>query len=293
MEKPAFAIVGCGKVGATLAGLLVKKGWPVKGLASASPGSAENAARLAGTDRFGTDSAVLAQGAELVFITTPDGAIARVAAELAKAGAFQPGTVVLHCSGSQSSEILAPARDAGAFIGSLHPLQSVARVYENDNPFAGATMSVEGDPRAVELGEAVAHDLEARCARIRAEAKTLYHAAAVAASNYLVTLLSMSTRFNTLAGMSAEESFAGLLPLIQGTLKNIGVQGIPAALTGPVARGDAVTVESHVREIREKAPEFLGLYQELGRHTVEIAKAKGGLSPEAEKRLLEAFGQGV
>ncbi|MFP4475849.1 MAG: Rossmann-like and DUF2520 domain-containing protein [Desulfatibacillaceae bacterium] len=289
MDKPSFAVVGCGKVGSTLAGILAGKGWRVAGLASATKDSARNAARIAGAERYGTDAKELVAGADVVFITTPDDAIARVAEQLAGQGAFAAGAVVLHCSGSLPSEIMSPARDAGAAIGSAHPLQSVARIYEKENPIAGAYVAVEGDPKAVETGRAVAAALSANFAEIRAEAKTLYHAAAVVASNYLVTLLSMSTRFNELAGMSQADSIKALMPLIQGTLNNIQRQGIPDALTGPVARGDASTVRSHVAEIGEKAPDFLTLYQVLGRHTVDLARAKGGIDEDGVKRLEAAL----
>ena len=72
-----------------------------------------------------------------------------------------------------------------------------------------------------------------------------------------------------------------LKPLITGTLGNIERIGIPAALTGPVARGDRKTIADHLEAIETKLPDLLTLYRTLGRHTLTIAEAKGSLSPQA------------
>ena len=95
------------------------------------------------------------------------------------------------------------------------------------------------------------------------------------ASNYLVALLHLALELNRGAGIEPRESLTGLMPLIQGTLKNIEAQGIPNALTGPIARGDVGIVGQHVEEIRAKAPQLLALYQTLGGQTVDLALAKG------------------
>ena len=72
-----------------------------------------------------------------------------------------------------------------------------------------------------------------------------------------------------------EQSIPALLPLLRGTLHNIETIGIPNCLTGPIARGDSGTIEKHIMALREKAPELLFAYKELGLQTVPIALAKG------------------
>ncbi|MBI9076106.1 MAG: DUF2520 domain-containing protein [Desulfatibacillum sp.] len=289
MTKPAFTIIGCGAVGACLADLLVGLGYPVAGLASKTRASAEKTARIIGTDKIFDKVEDAAKAGDLVFITTTDDAIGPVCQDISCKKGFSKGSVVLHCSGALSSDLLASARDCGAYVGSMHPLQSFAAAKPGVNLFQGVLVSVEGDEPARDLAKQVATDLGAMCARVDTHSKMLYHAAAVVASNYLVALLHLAFELNRGAGIEPKESLAGLMPLIQGTLKNIEAQGIPNALTGPIARGDVGIVKQHVEEIRAKTPQLLTLYQTLGLQTVDLALAKGTVDETRAKELKEVL----
>ena len=120
------------------------------------------------------------------------------------------------------------------------------------------------------------------------EAKTLYHASAVVASNYLVTLLDLAIRLIEEAGIKRQDAFNLLKPLIEGTLSNIGKVGVKKALTGPIARGDIKTVEKHIEEIGFKRPELLALYKMLAFYTINIAAEGDSISEssiQAMKRI--------
>jgi predicted short-subunit dehydrogenase-like oxidoreductase (DUF2520 family) len=269
--------------------LLFQKGYPVAGVASRSMESARRLGNILETESISIIPLEITKNADIVFITTSDGAIEDVCNAIAHARGFKKGAVVLHCSGAASSAILNAARNAGAFVGSMHPLQSFAGARPGVNLFEGILVSVEGDAPALEIARTIVADLGANHAKVRADAKALYHAAAVVASNYLVTLLDMAFGLNRAAGISAEESVLGLFPLIQGTLGNIKTQGIPKALTGPIARGDVATVSRHLADMQEKAPEFAALYKSLGRSTVAVALAKGSLKQEQADALIRLF----
>jgi len=286
--KPSFAIVGCGRVGTALAKYLAKSGYVSVGLASKSPASAKRVADLIGA--FGSSNVLweAAKKADIVFITTPDGAIKSVCDNISEKNGFKSGSVILHCSGALSSTELISAKTCGAYIGSMHPLQSFASTEYEFNPFSGIVTSVEGDREAVEAAKHVTEDLGSYCVTIKTEAKMLYHASAVVASNYLVTLLDLSLSLIKLAGVPGEDALRGLKPLIEGTISNVEKMGIRNALTGPIARGDIRTIEKHLSEIGSKTPQLLSLYRTLGLYTVEIAKAKGTVSEpviEAMKNL--------
>jgi predicted short-subunit dehydrogenase-like oxidoreductase (DUF2520 family) len=286
--KPSYVIIGCGRVGRNLARHLKKEGYRPLGFASRSIGSAQQAASAAGMETATTRPWEITPGADLIFITTPDGAIETVCEEIVENGGFSKDAVVLHCSGLLPSTILASARSADATIGSMHPLQSFSAPDYPINPFSEIIVSIEGDPAAREMARMAATDLGATVHTIRTDAKTLYHAAAVVASNYLVAVMDIALKMLESAGISKTEGFAVLKPLIEGTLRNIEKSGTENALTGPIARGDVQTVNEHIAALKEYLPGLLQSYRALGAHTTGIASRKG-LEDSTVRRLMEAL----
>ncbi|MFC1814409.1 Rossmann-like and DUF2520 domain-containing protein [Thermodesulfobacteriota bacterium] len=283
--KPSFAIVGCGKVGTALGKFLVAAGYSAIGTASKSISSARKTADILKTARYSDVPWEVTKTAAIVLITTPDSAIADTCNRIAENTGFKTNAVVLHCSGALPSTILSSANRCGAFTGSIHPLQSFAADEYSSSPFEGIIVSIEGEEKALTAARQIAVDLGATCLTIATAAKTLYHAAAVVSSNYLVTLLEFAFRLLGEAGISGREAFNALQPLIAGTLSNIERVGIPEALTGPIARGDIETVKGHLDAIELKAPGLLALYKTLGHHTIDIATAKGTLSEAPAQQL--------
>ena len=291
MEK-SMAIVGCGKVGSALGIYLCsaenkKNGHRPPGFASKSLGSAKKVAARAGSHLFTDHPIEVTKDADIVFITTPDDVIEGVCAEIAKLGGFKKGGVVLHCSGALPSTILETANQCGAFVGSIHPLQSFSSDEFDENPFNGIIAAIEGEPLAAKEAERVAEILGARPIAIRTDAKTLYHASAVVASNYLVALIDFAFKLIGKAGVSENEALDVLKPLIDGTLENVKKFGVEKALTGPIARGDVATVDSHLQEIETKVPQLLELYKTLGSHTIGVARAGKIISESTEKSLAD------
>jgi len=279
--KPSFAIIGCGRLGKVLVRYLTPAAYRPAGFASRSLASAEKAARIAGAGAVSQVPWEISRRADIVFITTPDGQIETTCREIAGNGGFKPQAVVLHCSGAHPSTILSSAEACGASVASMHPLQSFAADEYAVSPFKGIVISVEGQKPAVEQAQKIAEDLGARCFAIRTAAKTLYHAAAVVASNYMVTLLDLAFKLSGEAGIAEQDAPDVLYPLIEGTLANIRAGGIQKALTGPIARGDVETVARHLDAIRQDAPQMIDLYRTLGRYTVDIARNAGTLSDQA------------
>jgi predicted short-subunit dehydrogenase-like oxidoreductase (DUF2520 family) len=305
--KPSFAIIGCGKVGTALAEHLVKAGYPPAGFGGRNTASARLAAEIAGApSRWYEKMWDATKAADIVFITTPDDTIAEVCALISENKGFSERAMVFHCSGALASTILVSAKTGipengkanHVQNGSLHPLQSFAAVQtktakNDDNPFGNIIMAVEGDAGAVSMGREIAADLGARPFTIRTDGKILYHAAAVVASNYLVTLMNLAIQLMSASGVSETDAFEILSPLIRGTLANIRNAGIPDALTGPISRGDARIVEKHIQAIGalpdERASEMADYYIRNGRETIKIARAKGTLSQEAADFLFRIF----
>jgi predicted short-subunit dehydrogenase-like oxidoreductase (DUF2520 family) len=280
-----IGFIGAGTVGTALAVRLSGKGYPVVAISSRTKASAQRlATAVPGCHVFDSAQAV-ADNAMLVFITTPDDAIAHVATEIR----WQPGQGVVHCSGADSTDILEPARKRGAHIGGFHPLQTFASATHAIENIPGSTFAIEADEPLLATLQELATALGGNYIRLGAGDKVLYHAAAVIACNYLVTLVKLATDLWQSFGVPQEQATQALLPLLRGTLNNIDNVGIPHCLTGPIARGDLGTIKKHIFALERAAPGILSTYRELGLQTIPIALAKGKIDEEKGKELANAI----
>jgi predicted short-subunit dehydrogenase-like oxidoreductase (DUF2520 family) len=180
---------------------------------------------------------------------------------------------------------LAPLREQGYSIGTLHPLQSLADPVLGGGQLDGVYFAVSGDPAAISVARRVLDPLGASVFSVPVSKRPLYHAAAVFASNYLAGLVAAAGRIMAEAGVPEEEALQAILPLARGSLENLGRLGPVRALTGPVSRGDVETVRLHLRalEPRERA-----LYASLGMEILNLAGG-GGLSEDVRDELREMF----
>ncbi|OPY63262.1 MAG: Rossmann-like domain protein [Pelotomaculum sp. PtaU1.Bin065] len=287
-NKPSIAVVGAGKVGSALALLLSRRGYLVTGVADESFSAAERLAGQLKVPATGKPEEITS-GADIVFITTPDRIIAPVAEEISKKKGFKAGQVVFHTSGAHPAGAVGAVRRSGALAASLHPLQSFADVKMAMENLEGSYFALEGDAGALLVAEQIVRDLGGRSFTIAAKDKPLYHAAACIASNYLVSLMHLATGLFSRFGLSREEAFQALLPLVQGTVSNIAQVSPAPALTGPIARGDGTTLEGHLATLREVGKQEMDLYCVLGLYTIKVALEKGSINQDQEERLKEIF----
>ena len=170
----------------------------------------------------------------------------------------------------------------------IHPLQSVPSREQGIVNLPGSYFRIEADPGALRRVRALVRALGGRelaLPRWRSdpESAAIYHAGAVAASNYLVTLLDFAVRHLQALGADRLQALQALLPLVRGTLANVERLGIPQALTGPIARGDAQTIAGHVAALRQRAPELLELYRAPG--AADDTAGAGAGRPHGSRRL--------
>ena len=208
----------------------------------------------------------------VIILAVPDDAIRPLAGVLADAGTIGSQQVVLHLSGVHGQEALGPLVGSRAALGSLHPLQTISDPESAAERLKGAWAAVEGMPRAVEAAERLAQDVGLRPFRIASQAKPMYHAGAVFASNYFVVVEAVAQRLLRHAGLTDAEAWQALRPLVEGTLENLARLGPSGALTGPVARGDEATVRRHVEALTQ---DDAALYRVLGRAALELAQKRG------------------
>lgn len=216
--------------------------------------------------------------AGLVLIATPDDAIGAVAGELARGGAIGEHQVVLHLSGLLDRLALDALAFTGAALGSFHPLQSVADPATAPERLRGSFAGLEGDPGALAAGAALAEALGMRSVRLAPGSKAAYHAGAVFASNYVVVLAEMARRLAHGAGLPKDTATQLYLPLMQGTVANLGA-GPADALTGPIRRGDGATVRAHLAVLDA---EDRALYRALGLVALQLAREDGLAADDAD-----------
>jgi len=268
-----LGFIGAGTVGTALAVRLSGAGYPVVAVASRSRASAQRFSQAVKGSRI-LDNQGVADNAELVFITTPDDAIARVASEVK----WRPGQGVVHCSGADSTAILQAAKESGAQVGVFHPLQTFASLKQAMENIPGSTFALEADKPLLKTLKEMVGVLGGRWVELKASDKVLYHAAAVIACNYMVTLVKLATDLWQTFDVPPEEATQALLPLLKGTIHNIETVGIPQCLTGPIARGDVGTIKKHLDALERTAPHIVATYRELGLQTIPIAVAKGRIN---------------
>lgn len=265
-ERPSIAFIGAGRVAGVLAPAFAETGYAVVAAASRSPASAERIASLvSGCRAVSVQDA--ADAAEVVFITTSDGAVGEVASSVA----WRAGQGVVHCSGALTCGPLAPARAAGASVGSWHPFQT----FGGETTLAGVTFGIEADGELLAFLERLASEVGGYPLRVPAEARALYHAASVLSCGYLTTLLGEARTLWTRAGLPPEQAFQAIAHIARTTVANVERFGAGTALTGPTSRGDTGTVQLHLDAVRSVAPELLPLYREICLRSVELAREAG------------------
>ncbi len=275
-----LGFIGAGTVGTALAVRLSGLGYPVVAVSSRSRTSVQNLAQAVKGCRV-FDSQGVADNAELIFITTPDDAIAQVASQIK----WHRGQSVVHCSGADSTDILQPAKELGAEVGVFHPLQTFASVKQAMGNIPGSTFALEAEEPLLGTLKEMATALGGHWVEVKAGDKVLYHAAAVIACNYLVTLIKLATDLWQTFDVPPQKATQALLPLLRGTIHNVETVGIPQCLTGPIARGDAGTIKKHLDALEQTAPHLVSTYRELGLQTIPIAVAKGRIDKNQAEEL--------
>ncbi|UCE98448.1 MAG: DUF2520 domain-containing protein [Dehalococcoidia bacterium] len=273
-----IGFIGAGIVATTLATALHSKGYSIVAVSSRSRRSSDRLAKsMKGCRSYSSQG--VADNSGLVFITTPDDAIARVVTEVR----WRPEQSIIHCSGADSTAILSPARKVGACVGVFHPLQTFTS--SRQERLTGITYAIEADKPLLVILKEMATTLGGRWIELKQKDKVLYHTAAVFACNYLVTLLKVATDLWQHLGIPPKQANLALLPLLKGTINNIENTGIPRCLTGPISRGDNGTIKKHLEALQEAAPELVTIYRELGLKTIPIALAKGKIDKEQANKL--------
>ncbi len=287
LVKPSISLIGAGAAGCALLVALSRKGYPVAAISSRTLKSTRHCAELVGVNPTPTDNPTAAAAGDIVIIATPDSLIRPLCEEISGKGGVRQGQLVLHLSGTLTSDALTAAAKRGADTCAMHPIQTLAAPLEGARLLESAWYCLEGTGQGIERARRLAETLSGRVMRIGKSDKALYHAALCVASNYLVVLERVAVEMLAKAGVDPADALPALMPLIRGAADNLSDCGLPDALTGPISRGDTETVMQHLRALEEKCGDYLPLYKELGRQALLIATEKGKMAPGSAAPLLE------
>ena len=269
-----IAVIGAGTLGTAIAVLLERAGHRIVGVCGRAETRKRASSYLPSAPFL--EPAEAAAAAELVVIGTPDDVIEPTVMALAAAAAVGPGTWLAHLSGSLGLDVLTPAVGVGARILAIHPLQTFPDVGSALERLPGCSIAITAEnEEGYLLGERLADDLHGVSFRLSDKLRPLYHAAAVFASNYLVTASAIAESLFAAAGVPDPARAMG--PLQRATLENVERLGPGRALTGPAVRGDAGTIRRNLEALGRRAPELVPSYVAMARATLDLAERSGRL----------------
>ena len=276
-----FSIIGLGVVGTAIGHLLNKAGHKIVAIYDKSTKSLNNALPYTGGKIYSSAGKSIAD-ADCVLITTPDDLILEICKEISHSKLIA-GKFIFHMSGAGGLDLLEPAKRTGAFVASIHPVQSFSSIDNAIKAMRGSVFGITAEKKAEKTARQIVTDLDGIPFFISAQQKPLYHAAACFASNYLVSLLYAVESIYRSVGVNKTDALKAYLPLVYGTLQNIEKSGLVQALTGPISRGDSGTVQKHIDALKDSLPQYLPLYAEFGLLTAEIARKKKTLNSRKAK----------
>lgn len=278
--RPTLAVIGAGKVGRAVGFALRAAGYPIGSVVCRTSAAAREACRFIGGGIPKSMRQLDRIAGDILLVSTPDSAIATVARRLAALDQEFDGRVALHASGSLDSRELSALKARGASVGSCHPLQSFTSAEFGVNLIGGSAFVIEGDREAVAVATRLARDAGGNPVRIRANRKPIYHAAAVMASGHVTTVIDASVEAMMAAGFGYAEALRNLLPLVAGTLSNIGRVGTRFAITGPFARGDEATIERNRAALAAENEELAEFYDAIGVRSRRMVRQRKRLTVE-------------
>jgi predicted short-subunit dehydrogenase-like oxidoreductase (DUF2520 family) len=273
----AVGVVSAGRVGSALGAALAAAGHQVIATSGVSRASMRRAeALLPGVPLQPPDEVV--RHADLVLLAVPDDVLPGLVTGLSRADCFRPGQIVVHTCGAHGVGVLEPAAAREVLPLALHPVMTFTGGQEDVQRLTACSVGVtaaEFDEAAWSVGEALVVEMGAEPVRVPERVRPLYHAALAHGANHLVTLVRDCVELLEQAGVRPAEQLVA--PLLSAALDNALRHG-DRALTGPVARGDAGTLRTHLHELAEHNPEVSASYRTLAERTARRAVAAGLLA---------------
>jgi len=271
MEKIKVVIIGAGKVGSAFASDFKKKKVKVLGVIDRNKIRAKKVANLCGAKIFSTSLSDIPADANLFLISVQDRFIAEVAEKLSSLITDFKNKFAFHTSGALSSDELKSLQEKGCGVFSLHPNFSfITSDVKNQSllRFNDCVLTLESNTRRGEIfGKNFCKKMGYKYVLIESSQKPLYHAFSVLISNYSIAQLYQIKKH---LGTNFINSY---LSLLKSTIQNVENFGVEKSLTGPLVRGDLITIKKNIQALKEKNPQLVNVYKTLGQLTLKLAKS--------------------
>ena len=272
MQKPTIAIIGPGRAGSALGRALHAARYTIAAIGGRNPDNVRNLADELDA-RACQSPATTIDLADLTILAVPDDAILPLATDMVDALCSAAGKAVVHLSGAQDRTPLKPLAQASLRTGVFHPLQTFRRGPEAVQNVAGTYFGIDADAPLRDQLMQLAHDLHGHSFDLTGVDRALYHAAAVFAANYPITLLAEAIALAGETGLDADTARQGLTMMLAGAVNNLRDLAPADAITGPASRGDQGTIERHLEALQQD-PELQRLYQLLADRTKQLNASK-------------------
>ena len=264
-----IGFTGAGKVGFNLGKYFSEKGVQVTGYYSRHQESAKEAADFTNTKCYDTLEELVLES-DAIFLTVPDSVISSVYEEISSFSIS--GKQIIHCSGAMTAAMAFPGiADTGAAGFAIHPLFPFSDKYSAYKDLAGVFFCLEKRD-GVQFWVDFLQNLGLKTKVLEESQKANYHLACSIASNLVCGLYEMSKRHLENAGFDKDEAIEAVAPLARANLENILKKGPAQALSGPVERNDAETLQKHMAFLTDEGE--IGIYKNLSLILTDLAKEK-------------------
>jgi predicted short-subunit dehydrogenase-like oxidoreductase (DUF2520 family) len=278
VRRPSVArrrvgFIGAGRVGCALAWHCNRLGDRIAGVTDLKPKQAWVVYGLMKRPYRRLSSREVAAASEVLFLTVPDARIGPVFESVRRW--LMPGTIVAHCSGAFGLEVFGRAKEQGLGTLALHPVQSFASHSQAIRRLPGTFFAADGSVTGLRFGRHLVRQLHGGWVIVRGPDRSLYHAMCVFASNFISALFDGAEEIARELRISRRRAALMLAPLAQTVLDNVAEQGAGSSLTGPVERGDTLTVAAHLAAIERRAPGLVPMYRVMSSRLLEMAARRG------------------
>lgn len=288
MKTKRVALIGCGRLGSTLAISLWGKKYTISAIIDKNLANVRSIAQRVNCPILSVHVNDLPDNLPILLIATPDNSIHDVVSDLLKLDNGKlKHCLVAHASGAIACDILNPLIKKGARVASIHPIQTFQPSDSGPTNLKQVYFGIEADVNAIDDAEILVKDLGGIAVRIPSEAKPYYHLACSIASNFLVSLLYMVFEILSSLELNVSSINQMIKPLLMTTLKNVENSSPQKALTGPISRGDIETIKSHLHVLKQHFPDFLKSYRELATLATKISLEEKRITSDQSEKLIE------